>query len=186
MRTSTLWTVLAIIALGAGCDDAQRPDAMLSPDGLPPGDITFGLTHWMTKNGVRSAVVEADTAVQQDSGRRWDLRGVEIQFFTEAGAESGVLTSRTGEYEPDDGSFIARKDVVLITRSDEVTRRLETEELHYDVRTEQIWSDSAWVLDEGGQVSRGTAFRSDVHGEQWTAFGLETEGIATDGGEFTF
>lgn len=186
MRTSTGWTVLLALALVAGCDDAERSSEVLSPDDLPPGDVTFGLTHTMTKEGVRSAVVEADTAVQQRDGRRWDLRGVEIQFFTESGAQSGTLTSRTGEYQPDDGSFIARQDVVLVTQSEGGTRRLETEELHYDVRTEQIWSDSAWVLDEGGQVSRGTSFRSDVHGERWTAIGLETEGITSDGGELQF
>ena len=186
MRNPTGLTVMLTLALLAGCDDSERSSEVLSPDDLPPGDITFGLTHTMTREGVRSAVVEADTAVQQRDGRRWDLRGVEIQFFTDTGAESGTLTSRSGEYQPDDGSFIARQDVVLITESNGTSRRLETEELHYDVKTEQIWSDSAWVLDEGGQISRGTSFRSDVHGEQWTAIGLETEGIATDGGEFTF
>ena len=39
-----------------------------------PGDVTFGVTHVMTTNGVRSAILNADTAVQLDSGRRWDLR----------------------------------------------------------------------------------------------------------------
>ena len=76
---------------------------------------------------------------------------------------------------------------MLITRSEGAGRRLETEELHYDTSTEEIWSDSTWVLDEGGQVSRGSSFRSDVSGESWTAVGLESEDISTgSSGEFDF
>lgn len=180
-----LTLLLAATAAACGGDENNSSD-VLSPDDLPPGDITFGVTHVMTRNGVRTAVLEADTAVQQENGRQWDLRGVAIQFFTETGAESGTLTSRSGEYTPDDGSFIARDDVVLITQTEKGERRLETEELHYDVESEQIWSDSAWVLNEGGQISRGTSFRSDVNGDNWTAVGLETEDISGAGGELTF
>lgn len=186
MRTRYFWTVLLVIGLAACGGDASDSSEVLSPNELPPGDVTFGLTHVMTRNGIRSAILDADTAVQLDNGRRWDLRGVEIQFFTETGAESGTLTSRLGEYTPDDGSFVARDSVVLITRTQNGTRRLETEELFYDVRSEQVWSDSAFVLTEGGDVSRGSSFRSDVNGENWTAVGLETENISSGGGELTF
>lgn len=186
MRFRSLGILLTAFAVAACGDDSSQSE-VLSPDDLPPGDVTFGLTHVMTKEGVRSAILEADTAVQVENGRRWDLRGVELQFFTESGAESGTLTSRTGEYTPHNGSFIARGDVVLITRSEGAARRLETEELHYDTSTEEIWSDSTWVLDEGGQVSRGSSFRSNVSGESWTAVGLESEDISTgDSGEFDF
>src|SRR5690606_1535107 len=186
MRLRKLGVLLMAFVLAACGDDASQSE-VLSPDDLPPGDVTFGLTHVMTKDGVRSAILEADTAVQVDKGRLWDLRGVALQFFTESGAESGTLTSRTGEYVPHNGSFIARGDVVLITHSEQGSRRLETEELHYDTSTEEIWSDSTWVLDEGGQVSRGSSFRSDVAGESWTAIGLEAEDISTGGSdEFDF
>lgn len=181
--TSALLTTLLLAACGG---DDQDPREVLSPDELPPGDVTFGVTHVMTTNGVRSAVLEADTAVQMENGARWDLRGVEIEFYTDSGAESGVLTSRRGEYTPEDGSFIARDSVVLVTRSEQGSRHLETEELYYDVQTEQIWSDSSFVLDEGGSISRGSSFRSDVDGDNWTAVGLETEDIQTGGGELTF
>jgi len=179
-------TALLATAIAACGDDSGRSSEVLSPDDLPPGDMTFGVEHVMTRKGVRTAILQADTAIQQENGRQWDLRGVYIQFFTETGAESGTLTSKAGEYTPDDGSFIARDDVVLITQSENGVRRLETEELHYDVRSEEIWSDSAWVLNEGGSVSRGTSFRSDVNGENWRAVGVETENISTGGGEITF
>lgn len=180
------WTMMLGVLVAACGDDQANSAELLSPDELPPGDITFGVTHVMTKNGVRSAILEADTAVQQESGRKWDLRGVEIQFFTETGAESGTLTSRKGEYTPGDGSFIARDSVVLITVGPSGRRQLETEELFYDVQSEQIWSDSSFVLNDASGTSRGSSFRSDVNGEKWTAVGLETEDISTSGTEITF
>jgi LPS export ABC transporter protein LptC len=171
----------------AGCGEGSSSSTeVLSPDELPPGDVTFGVTHVMTKQGVRSAILEADTAVQQENGRKWDLRGVDVQFFTETGAESGTLTSRSGEYTPDTGSFVARDSVVLITTGPSGRRQLETEELYYDVETEEVWSDSSFVLYEGGGPTRGSSFRSDVHGESWTAVGLETEDITTSGSELEF
>ena len=186
MRCRYVLTGLLLLLAACGGDSPESSE-VLSPDDLPAGDVSFGVTHVMTKNGVRSAILEADTAVQQENGRRWDLRGVYIQFFTETGAESGTLNSRRGEYTPDDGSFVARDSVVLVTLSETGTRQLETEELFYDVTSEEIWSDSAFVLREpNGQVSRGSSFRSDVNGDNWTAVGLQTDDITSGGGEITF
>lgn len=179
---STALLLAALVGCGGDSSDSSQ---VLSPDELPPGDVTFGVTHVMTKNGVRTAILKADTAVQLDNGRRLDLRQVDLQFFEESGAESGTLTSRTGEYTPADGSFIARDSVVLITRTEDGTRKVETEELFYDTRTEQVWSDSAFVMTQAGKTTRGSSFRSDVGGTNWTAKGLEADDIAT-GAEFTF
>ena len=186
MRTRFL-AVLVIAAAAAGCGgDSASSTESLTPGDLPPGEMTLGLHHVMTKSGVRSAILDADTAFQQENRQRFDLRGVHLQFYTENGAESGTLTSRSGEYTPDEGSFIARDSVVLITISERGPRRLETEELYYDVRTEQIWSDSAFVLESGGNVTRGSTFRSDVYGDNWTATGLSTDDVSTGGSEITF
>jgi LPS export ABC transporter protein LptC len=178
--------LVAALLLAACGDDSSGSTEALAPGDLPPGEMTFGLHHVMTKQGVRSAILDADTAFQQDEGRHFDLRGVHLQFFTATGAESRTLTSRSGEYNPNEGSFVARDSVVLITQSEKGSRQLETEELFYDTRTEEIWSDSAFVLTQGGNVSRGTSFRSDVYGNNWTASNLVTDEVATGNEGVTF
>lgn len=186
MRSGYLLVTLLLTAL-VGCgDNSPNPSEVLSPGDLPAGEMVFGLRHVMTKEGVRTAILEADTAFQQQNGQKYDLRGVRLQFFLETGAESGTLTSRTGEYTPADGSFVARDSAVLITRTPEGRRVLETEELFYDTRTEQVWSDSAFVLVDAGTTSRGSSFRSSVNGGDWTAKGLETDDVSTGGTEMTF
>ena len=42
------------------------------------------------------------------------------------------------------------------------------------------------LREPNGQVSRGSSFRSDVNGDNWTAVGLQTDDITSGGGEITF
>jgi LPS export ABC transporter protein LptC len=170
---------IALLALLAACgSDATTPAVSGDLGQLPADQVIYGLRHVMTKDGVRTAVLEADTAYLYEEGRRFDLMGVQLQFFEENGAESGNLVSDAGEYNLSTGLFIARTNVVLVTSPAAGGRRLETEVLHYDVRNDQLWSDTAFVLVEAGRTTQGTRFRSDARFERWDVTGARTQ----DGG----
>ena len=62
--------------------------------------------------------------------------------------------------EPLAERLTARGEVVLVVPFQE--RRLETEELHYDPELNQLWSDSAFVMNEEGRERAGSSFRSDL------------------------
>jgi LPS export ABC transporter protein LptC len=115
-----------------------------------------------------------------------DLINVKVTFYSPDGAEAGTLTSRTGDYNTADNLFIARENVVLITPGANGDRRLETEELHYDIGGDQIWTDSPFVLHEQGRVSQGTRFRTDSQFRTWEVTGLQTEGPVPGEGGLTF
>lgn len=189
MKRSFLLRALPLIipSAVAACDRGpSTPSAVVNEADVPRADMFFGLHNVMTKSGVRSAILRSDTAYLEDNGQRWDLAGVELQFFTESGAESGTLTSRTGEYDMNTGSFVAREDVLLITKGPDGERRIETEELTYEVTSDQVRSDKPFVMTRNGTVTRGTSFTSDIHGKTWTAEGLRTEGIEAGGSELRF
>ena len=161
------------MVLGACSREATTPAAGVEQADLPADQIVYGLRHNMTNEGVRKAVLLSDTAYVREDGRRFDLVDVDLDFFDENGKPSGDLTSKTGEYQISTGSFVARGNVVLITHGPKGPRRLETEELHYDPANNQIWSDKAFVLREGGQVSRGASFRSDTEFKNFTIQGAQ-------------
>ena len=177
MSVHKITWMLAAALLAAGCGhDSTTPSATVDASEMPADQVLFGLHHVMTKDGVRTAVLDSDTAYMKDEGRTFDLRVVRLRFFNESGQESGTLTSRTGEYNADTGVFVARGNAVLVTQGQQGPRRLESEELHYDTRRDQLWSDLPFTLTEGGRVSRGTSFRTDSRFENWTVTQPKTTG----------
>lgn len=190
MRKSPFTLLLLLAAALAGCgDEATTPQAVADAAELPADQVIYQTRHVMTKDGVRAAVLEGDTAYLREADGWLDLVGVRLQFFGENGAESGLLTSDTGEYNLREGSFVARGNAVLVTYGQNGQQRvLQTEELHYDVPGDQLWSEVPFVLEEGGRTTRGTKFRSDSQFQTWSVSGATTEGGAAqpDGGGISF
>jgi LPS export ABC transporter protein LptC len=178
---------LMLIVLATACGrESTTPGAVANTD-LPADNVIHGLIHRMSKDGIRTAELRGDTAFLFEAERRFDLQGVYLLFFAETGQQSGTLTSRTGEYRMGSGAFIARGNVILVTEGPQGTRRVETEELHYDVGGDQIWSDVDFVMIEGNRTTRGSSFRSDARFETWTITDARTEGgVAQPSGGISF
>lgn len=181
MRNLFLLLVAALAVGGCG-SESTTPSAVTDASDLPADQIVYALRHNMTKDGIRTGVLTSDTAYMYETGQNLDLRGVSLEFYGDTGAPTGTLTSRTGEYELRTGSFVARGEVVLVTQGPNGSRRLETEELHYDVRGDRLWSDQPFVLVEGGRTTRGNSFRSDASFRNWEVAGARTEGGLPSGG----
>lgn len=177
MRATQTLVLIGLVAAASACgNETTTPSAVTDASGLPADNVILGVEHNMTREGIRTGVLNSDTAYLYESSRRMDLRGVRIRFFGDTGVETGTLTSTTGEYDIGTGSFLARGDVVLLTDGPDGERRLETEELHYDVENDRLWSDVAFVMREGGSTTRGTSFQSDSQFRTWSVTGAETEG----------
>lgn len=186
MRSKFLLSLVLLMA--AGCQDgATTPSPADQPTDMPADQIMYGVEHRMTSEGVRRAVLYGDTAYVHQSGSRFDIVGVRMVFFDEAGRETGNLTSKTGTYELRAGSMLAEGDVVLHTQGESGERTLETEQLHFSVNGDRLWSDKAVVMREGGRIVHGTSFESDGRFQNVTVVRARTEGRPLDAdGEITF
>lgn len=178
MRSTITAAALAgALAASSGCGtESTTPSVVADASQLPADNVILGVEHTMTKNGVRTGVLNSDTAYLHEASREMDLRGVALQFYSDNGTPSGTLTSTSGEYDIGTGAFVARGDVLLVTRGPEGERRVETEELHYDVEGDRLWSEVPFVMREGGRTTRGTSFRSDAEFRNWSVTGAETSG----------
>ena len=168
--------ILMAFSLAACGGDSTTPSIPQEEFELPADQVAFDVSHNITKDGVRTAVLQSDTALVYEEARRFDVTGVRVDFYQEDGTQAGTLTAKTGEYSLEQGAFIARDSVVLITGEGETERRLETDELHYDIRADRIWTETAFTLYEQGRKSKGTSFYSDTAFRTWEVTGIQTEG----------
>ena len=169
--------VSALVALSACNAESTSPAAVGETPELPADIVIYNVHHVMTRNGVRSSVLDADSAYQREESQALDLMGVRLSFFAESGAETGTLTSKTGTYSLGAGEFAARDSVVLVTRTaDGGTRRIESESLNYNLKNDLLWSDARFVMRENGRTTRGTSFRSEGRTGAVVVTNAETEG----------
>jgi LPS export ABC transporter protein LptC len=168
--------VLLVALLGACGSDSTTPSASADAFDLPADQVLYHVQHVVTNAGVKTALLNGDTALVYEQARRFDLTGVELLFFNEQGVQIGSLTSRSGEYQPSAGVFVARDNVVLVTDGPNGERRLETENLHYDIKGDLLRSETPFVFHEDGRTSRGTSFTSNSKFTTWEVTGARTQG----------
>ena len=155
--------LVGLVALAACQEGQNTPVASEFMAGID-APVVFGMTSFLTVDGVREGRVEADTAFTYPDSAKVDLRVMTVWFYDEEGQERATVSGRTGEWHQETNYMVSRGDVVLRIHTD--STRIESAEIHYDPDTERIWSDSATVRTlADGTVTRGSAFESDIEFE---------------------
>ena len=155
----------------AACNGATGP-VTTNYESLPADQVMYGMEHNVSKGGIRSALLKADTAFMYDDSSSIQLRVVNLDVFDEHGAVRAELTSRTGELDQNTNRMVARGNVVLVVTG-ENGRTIYTEELHYDPNQKQIWSDvKIRQVFPDGRENTADSFRSDDQFRNFTAQGL--------------
>lgn len=153
------FVVFAAAVAFSGCNAKKQPPVSGRSVLADSADqVMWGARFNFTDRGLQRAELFADTAFFFNDNTRVELSNVHTTFFTTAGAKDAVLTSSTGTYTSRNGGMIARKNVVVVS---EDGRHLTTEQLAYDQTTNEISSDSAFVLTEPNRRLEGVGFRSD-------------------------
>ncbi len=167
--STVLGIACAVSLLGAACPRLGKPRAKtantvpassVSTSALPDSadQIAFGTRFVLTDQGVSKGVLLADTALTYDEGTRFELRRVNLTFFTSRGQKDGVMTARAAVYNTRLSRIEAYGDV-LIVRDD--GKRLASQQLVYDQVRNQFFTDSAFTLNEPKKVFTGVGFESD-------------------------
>ena len=162
---------LALVALSTACKHAKEPTAVTSPMADSADQVMFGARAILTDKGLMRAELFGDTAYFFDDNTRVEMRTVKTNFFTTAGAQSAVLTSREGTYRTQ-GSMEARGNVVVVSTDG---RRLTTQQLRFDQGRNEISSDSTFKLVDHDRVQTGRTL-----GVTSTGVVLGKDGVARD------
>jgi LPS export ABC transporter protein LptC len=158
-----LWSV-ALITLLAACGGAsQGPVAGADPAALKADKVMVGSRHYITVNGVRQALLVADTAYFYGDLEPIDFRRVNLTIYQATGEIAAIMTSATARLDPRTEVMDAQGDVVVVAPEED--QRIETEELHYDPSRDRLWSDQLTTLIRAGKVTQGDGFTSDGRGQ---------------------
>lgn len=153
---------LMLVGTAAQCPGGKSKTvaAVAKSNAIPDSadQVGFGTRIVLTNRGVSNGVLLSDTSLIYEDGTRLELLRVNLTFYTTLGVEDGVMTSKAGTYN----TRLSRLEVtgnVVVVRKD--GRRLETQQLVYDQARNQIFTDSAFVLNEAARVFTGIGFESD-------------------------
>jgi LPS export ABC transporter protein LptC len=151
VRTA-LAPVLAAAALLAGCSDGSRLSQVdIAGDAERVGHV---VEHSITVDGVRRAVLRADTARILPAAPLVQLRRVNVEIFTDEGLVLATLTGDAAEYDQAARQLSMRGGVTLSIRSP-TPQTVHAEELHYDATTGRVTSDAFTGTLGQGAPSRG-------------------------------
>jgi LPS export ABC transporter protein LptC len=150
-----------ILPVVTACEEeSQKPLASDTLLGLEADQVLVGVEMNLTRAGVRSGVLVADTAFSfQDEGLL-QLRNLVITFYGSTGLEQGVLTGREGEYRFETGDIDVSGEVEVTESVG--SKRLVTEKLRYAADADSLYGDTAFVLYRPGLQMRGDSFVSDA------------------------
>ena len=169
--------VLALVVGMAACE-SPRQEAVVDPEleSIEADYIIFGNTHYLTRQGIREALVAADTAYFFNDSAVVLLSGnvTLTAYHEDLGTEKAVVTSDRGRLNTNDNSMVAHGNAVLVIA--EGGRRIESSELTYHPDQDRIWSDSATIMYEGQTIVEGSGFDADLSFNQVLVRNARTRG----------
>ncbi|MCE2454861.1 MAG: LPS export ABC transporter periplasmic protein LptC [Gemmatimonadetes bacterium] len=146
----------------ASCEvGSEGPVAGRELTELPADYAIYGMTTYMTTDGVRQGRIMADTAYMFDDSTTVRLHGIDVVFYSDNGTARGTVTAAYGEWNRQTNRMTARGDAVFVVSAD--GSRIESQELHYDPDLDRIWSDLPTTQTKpNGVPVRGSSFESDL------------------------
>ena len=122
--------------------------------------VMSGMGHTITRDGVKSTYLEADSAWVFQAREVTERKGIKVTFYSPKGAVRSVITADTGTYHMRDGTLDARGNVVAVTPPPD-SGPLKTEHLLFDRVTNVITSDTAYSYVSRRGNGSGASFETD-------------------------
>lgn len=150
--------VLGLAAGTLGCPQEGVTPAVTTAIPDSADMMLFDMERGLFVDGIRRAVILADTAFIYQNSQISELRNLRVTFFDQAGSQTSVLTALEATYQMQHESLDARRDVVVVTSDG---KRLATQHLIYDKPGNLLRTDSAFTYDSPLEQLRGNGFRAD-------------------------
>lgn len=124
-------------------------------------EVLYGVQHYMTNNGVREALMSADTMYSWRDSTYTRAIGLALQVYDKrTGTDQATITADGGRLDMRANELKAIGNAVLDIPDQD--RQIRTEELWVSPDADRIWSDVPVVMRESGCEIEGDRFESDM------------------------
>ena len=106
LRLSALAALCACFGLLSCQEEVVRPSVTLEAADTAD-QVLYGMEHYVTDQGLRRSLVEADTAYVYQNTQMVEMRGVKVTFYSPSGEITSTVTGDSGTYLTRDGSMSA-------------------------------------------------------------------------------
>lgn len=150
--------LMGSMALAAACAPSGVTPTATAAIADSADMVMLGMERVVLEDGVRRAVIRADTAYTYQSSQLMEFRTLTVTFYDAAGVETSTLTAAEGTYRILAESLDARGQVRVVTPDG---RQLQSERLRYERAGNHISTDLAFTFQSPTEYLEGNGFRSD-------------------------
>ena len=123
-------------------------------------DVMYGVSHNMSKDGIREARLEADSMLMwNDSAHTWVV-GMTLHVYGDRGGQRATITADRGRFDMTTNELMAVGNALLTIPGQ--AREIRTEVLNFSQEGDRIWSDVPVVMQELGCEIEGDRMESDI------------------------
>jgi LPS export ABC transporter protein LptC len=165
MRNAWIWgVIMAIAALGTACNnDLKDPDKEKKYNG-PLIENNNVITHFSDS---AKLLIKLQAPVQQEfeNGDGVFPKGLFVEFYEKQGPVSSTLKANYGKQQRDKDLYLVRGNVVVENLVKK--EKLETEELYWNKRKAQIYTDKFVKITTAEEVLMGQGLRANQDFSQY-------------------
>ena len=149
-----------LAALGALACLSDAEDVATTFEEISADEIVYGVSHNMSRDGIREARLEADSMLMwRDSTHAWVMR-MTLLVFDDQGGQRATITADRGRFNMATNELMAVGNAVLSIPGQD--REIRTEVLNFSQESDRVWSDVPVVMREAGCEIEGDRLQSDI------------------------
>ena len=159
-----LCLVLSFVAGIAACTTGGEDGPLTELEDVAADETVYVTSRNLTRDGVREGMLEADSIhIWQDSTHAC-VYGLTLLLYNAQGREKGRVNADAGRLSREGAELWAYGNAVLDVPADEMNeeRRIEADELFFDLDSERIWTNVPVRMMRGGCRVTGDGFETDL------------------------
>ena len=145
--------VLVLTGMTTACLSSSDEAAPTELASVSADYITYGVTKNISREGIREAVLRADSMFMWNDSSHVLIQGLSLRVYDERGGLRATITSTLGRLIEATDELTATGNALL--RIPVEDREIRSSELHFSPGNNRVWSDSSVVMRQGNCELKG-------------------------------